>query len=391
MGNNKMDELMKEIVMDDSLKEQIRKQTIQKEKGRKHHGFAIGKVAMAATLSVVMLGTITVAAATNKEKIAQVFVDIFNLDEKGQERLLEEGFVQNFDVIKSMDDVVSVTENGITVSVKQTLADSRCMDILVHVKSDNGLRLDGDFLSFDEYSCSYEGVFEEECSPYEKYFLFHYNAMDEDNETLGDTMELVLKDIWEEQPFDDYEIIGEIVIDPDTMEEWVYDENGEFITQEQLDEIRATLGEEEYIAGIYNEETGERYEVISKRNLLVEAEWKLKWKITKNEEQLVVPLYEMVKKDGNEYYLRNLEITPLSYKLEYNTDAVYDPFGEDYLNIAFVMEDGAIRKYCGGGSGSVGDNFEWWRFFEVMDLSRIESVVIEGVEIPVTNDMLQGK
>lgn len=99
---------------------------------------------------------------------------IFNINEKTQEKLVNKGYADVIEMKKNSLDVVTVTKNGIIVSVKQTLVDKYGMQIYLNVKSTNGLKLTGDrffnrndiYVDYQDIYCNYGAGFLEKSIVY---------------------------------------------------------------------------------------------------------------------------------------------------------------------------------------------------------------------------------
>ncbi len=439
MSQKKIDDVMQEVVMSEELKGKIRRQTTQKKKvvGFRRNGMK--KVVIAATISVAMLGTMTAVASNNIEKIEQYLADAFHLDKRTQKKLAEGGFVQDMDVTKSNGDEICVTKNGVTITVKQTIADKRTLRILLHVKSENGMEL-SEYDSFGRIEIA--GVPEDHVSymseasannpRYERWYMIEAdcseiesNYAEKEGIKNGTQVELSLKDIISGMinpiktfnPYETDEVVLnqkkyqikivenadiEELIDPLRMEQ----ENCETVLSDAKgtayvvypvdDEEEEVIGEDgrEYL--VIDEEGNMTICTIGTSTPLVEAEWKLTWKITANEQSIDIPVNKIIEANGIRYHIEYLQLTPLSFKAQFleRAEVIDEQYVkahaeemsiQDYirLDVQFVMKDGSTYELPQEAQGCYGYDGEWIQLEVMLDLENVEKVIVEGQEFPV--------
>ena len=95
MSDNMIDNLMKNVTMSDDLKASIRNNTVNKQKVVSIRKRPVKRLILVATLCVAALGTLTVTAANVSGKWQKYLADIFGVDEKQQQELLNNGYAQD--------------------------------------------------------------------------------------------------------------------------------------------------------------------------------------------------------------------------------------------------------------------------------------------------------
>lgn len=370
MGNNTMDEMMQSVVMSEELKEKIKNQTINGQKVVTFKKRSYKKVIMVAALCAAMIGTFSVSAATNAEKIEKYLAELFGIDEKTQEALLSDGYVQDLVANAQEGDVVSVTQNGVTITAKQTVVDDTSMVILLNVKSENGVEL-GSSCDFSKINID-KSINEKAYSQaVEKDHEIHYNH------GKGKAAEGSLYEQWF--------VINFRVAGADIIGDG--------------DQISMTL------KNILNCDTN-----VSKP--IIAGEWKLNWTIRVNEDKLEIPINQVISGDEEKYIIDRIEVTPLAFKVKFSMEEwvqdnivyqhIYVPHEDRDVNLAgkpcakldyqFVMKDGRVYEYSIGRNGvTLIDRDEktivdMWYFDELIDIDQLSSVIIQGVEFPVVTE-----
>lgn len=360
MSNNKIDDLMKNVTMSEELKESIRNNTVNSQKVISVRKRPSKRILLVATLCIAALGTLTVTAANNAGKWQKYLADMFGVDEKQQQELIDDGYAQDKEVNRHEDDILSVTENGITMTVKQTIMDKNTLVILLHAKSENGIELNDecvlgdvtvDMPLKDGMYCYYGGGDMATNTPYEKWYVITYSCTtDDDSIENGDKIDLTVRNI-------------------------------------------NNIAEDEEV--------------------MIEGQWKLSWMLDVNESVAKVQVNQAIEANGCRYYVDNLEITPMSLKVRYsekreildeNMDYVdgfityYNPetglteFAYAGLDIDLVMKDGTVYENVAGHSGgtNLGDEesseIDIWNMQQIIDIDELKSVLIEGKEYMVTAD-----
>ena len=103
----------------------------------------------------------------------------------------------------------------------------------------------------------------------------------------------------------------------------------------------------------------------------------------RNDSIWMIPVNETLEKNGHDYLIRNIEITPLTYFVDYETTDGFDPFGDDCLRMKFIMKDGSVLERNTILTGSVGKEGQWSTFHDLIKLEQLETVSVENLEIPV--------
>ncbi len=420
MSNKNIEVLMKNVVAGDELKEKIRQQTIEKGKVVKFRKNNYKKVLLVACMCVALLGTTTVVVAKNAEKIEKYFAKIFNIDDETVKKLEEEGFYQNMSVSHGPDDIITVTRDGITVEVKETIADKNTLKILVHVRAEEGVKLDS-MCYFNDYfvegipqnsNWMEYGVLEEQ-GLNEQWCIVYVDNYKENGMKSGDVVELsfdsIFRSNWETEVLcemkdgataivggeeyvvkrvghaDEVEMGEEESLDPSHWF-WQYHNISYDVEQYAYAFVRVSDGKE-YAPDdlvVQHEDNGDAFllRLLSgdfKGDVISDAEWKFKWKLTANEDYIKLPVNETIEANDLCYYIESVQITPFTFNVFYSERAL-GTFRYTPLELQVFMKDGSVYKMGDLVPLSIGHDGETYGFLDVMDLDEIEKISIEGKE-----------
>lgn len=338
---NKMDEMMEPVVVEEELKERIMDRTVRK--GR--CGFRIRSVRQgvaAALVFLLVLGSVTAVAAGVTGHWNTNVAEEFSADKELQDKLLKQEYARDLTTDRQPGEILQATDNGVTVTVKQTLTDKYGMYIFLEVEIDKkkGIRLDTERLNigpdlmhkikgvkYTNYNSGFVNL--KNNSPYKKgYELLMVNDNGKECDMRGKEVSLHLKNL---------------------------------------------LKSDDTHAG--------------KEKVILKGEWNLKWKVKSNNKTIRIPVNRTVKKGKNTFDVKDIELSPLSGKVTYKRSGKDER--AEYLGITYVMKDGT--KYNDpedddswiDGAGSVTNEGQTFGFGTVLDIENLKSIIIQGVEIPV--------
>lgn len=338
---NKMDEMMESIVVEEELKERIMDQTVRKGKHRFHIWNVRQSVAAVLALLLVLGSATAVAAGVTGHWNANV-AEEFEADKKIQDKLLKEEYARDLTTDRQQGEILQAKDNGVTVTVKQTLADKYGMYIFLEVEVDKklGIKLDMDCLSIGPYLhkqikgveyTNYSAGFVDlkKKSPYRMGYEFHMlNDNGKECDMRGKEISLHLKDLL------------------------------------QSDDARS-----------------------GKEKVILKGEWNLKWKVKSNNKTIQIPVNQTVKKWGTTYDVKTVELSPLSGKVIYKCNGIEE---EDKLDVIYIMKDGTKYNdpanedsWIDGGGGHFTEEGQLFGFSKVLDIDNLKSIIIQGKEIPV--------
>ncbi len=446
MSGNKIDEMMGNVVMSDELKNKIREKTVTKVVKYRRPGMK--RIVLVATMCVAILGTMTVIAANNAEKIEKYFMNILGYDADTQKELEEDGFYQQMGVAYNEGDIIAVTNDGITVAVKETIVDKNVIKALIQIRSEKDIELDN-ACYFKEYFI--KGL--DELTPdagegsYEYYSTMEYALEGTDNLdgqwcivnienpngkdfVSGDVLEIEFKQImklnWITERLCEIKEGATAMVDG---EEYVVTKVGHM---DECYHYQMILNDGYYPEGIFDTECvcmtypdlysdlednlyaflrvsdGEPYEnddlvvslsddghILAKLidgnhiDIISDGEWTLKWELNVNDKCIQIPINEIIENDDMSYPIENVQITPCSFKVSFLED-IDDSLGFITLDAQIYMKDGTIYEIgeTGEDSGivtmSIGLKDNWYGFRSVLNLDNIEKISIEGKEYPVS-------
>lgn len=338
---NKIDEMMESIVVEEELKERIMDQTVRKGKHRFHLWNVRQSVAAALALLLVLGSVTAVAAGVTGHWNANV-AEEFEADKEVQDKLLKQEFARDLTTDRQKGEILQVKDNGVTVTVKQTLTDKYGMYIFLEVETDkkSGIKLDTDRFSFGpDLNRQIKGV------EYTSYNAGFMNLKKKSPYRMG------------------YEI-------------YMVNDNGkecDMRGKEISVHLKDLLQSNDAHAG--------------KEKVILKGEWNLKWKVKSNNKTIQIPVNQTVKKGKNTFDVKTVELSPLSGRVIYNRDGRDEK--EDYLAVTYVMKDGT--KYNDpenedswiDGAGSITEEGQLFGFSKVLDIDNLKSIMIQGKEIPV--------
>lgn len=341
---NDIDKIMEsiDIQVDADMRENILNQTTRKKTEKKVLLGMRKKVAVLALAGVLCIGTVAVAANEIPKLWDKTVARLFNVGEVQQEKLVDEGYAKVLEAKDSKEEVLTHTENGITITAKHTISDKYGLYVYLNVKSNDGVKLTKKNIGFEEcdikingdiycYDNSGSGFIEKEyaISDYERGYEFYCTNYVEKN-IEGKEIQIELKNL-------------------------TYDETN------------------------MNEE------------VLVEGTWKLKWIGKGCADSKTIKLNNTYTEKGVDIKLKTFEITPISYTLNYDCPN-WDNFEDDesaYIPFKIVMKDG--KKYGNmedteqffGGPGMAGSQFERYMVDKVLDIDNIAYVEVGGTRYEV--------
>lgn len=446
MSGNKIDEMMGNVVMSDELKNRIREGT--KGKVVKFRRPSMKRMVLVATLCVAVLGTMTVVAANNAEKIEKYFMNILGYDADTQKELEEDGFYQQMGVAYNEGDIIAVTNDGITVAVKETIVDKNVIKALIQVRSDKDIELDNASY-FKEYFI--KGLDEltpdvgEE--PYEYYSTMEYALEGTDNLEgqwcivnienpngkdfkSGDVLEIEFKQImklnWITENLCEIKDGATAIVDGEEyvvtkvghMDECYHHQmilNDGYCPEGIFDTECICMAypelycdEDQYMYAFLRVSDGEPYEnddlvvslsddghILAKLidgnhiDVISDGEWTLKWELNVNDKCIQIPINEIIENDDMSYPIDSVQITPCSFKVSFLEDADgsfdFTPLeAKVYMKDGTIYEIGDIEEENEVVTMSIGSQENWYGFRSVLNIDDIEKISIEGKEYPIS-------
>lgn len=341
MSGNKIDEMMGNVVMSDELKNRIREGT--NGKVVRYRRPAMKRMVLVATICVAILGTMTVVAANNAEKIEKYFMNILGYDADTQKELEEEGFYQNVELAYNEGDIVAATNDGITVALKETIVDKSVIKALIQIRAEEGVELD-ESSYFEEWFVKGTVIKTpgQGQGPYEYFSAMEY-AM-EGTENLEGEWCIVIIENYIENGLKTGDIVE---IEFNNIFKFDYDNGGD-------------------------------------KKIISDGEWTLKWELNVNEKCVQIPVNETIETNNLKYPIDYVQITPCSLKICFS-ECLDEWLGYKPLKINLHMKDGSVCEINGIG-GVVNSMFgnDWYGFRSALSLDNIEKISIEGKEYPVS-------
>ena len=439
MNSKNIDEMMGNIVMSDELKNKIQERALGKV--TKFRRPSMKRIVLVASLCVTILGATTVAVASNIEKIEKYFMNILGYDADTQKELEEEGFYQSMELAYNEGDIVSVTNDGITVAVKETIVDKNVIKALIQIRTEKDIELDNASY-FKEYFIKgldglTPGVGE---SSYEYYSTMEYAL--EGTENLegqwcivnienpngkdfvsGDVLEIefnkIMKLDWITERLCEIKEGATAMVDGEEyvlkklghFDDCVHPE-GTFDESCFCDDYSHCLADEEgYAYAFVNVSSGEQYKreeddglvtsisddgwflekLIDDKHIEIisDGEWTLKWELNVNEKCIQIPINETIEADDISYPIDSVQITPCSFKVSFFEDIDYSvefkPLeAKVYMKDGTIYEIGEPGETSGAVAMSIGLQGDWYGFRSALSLDNIEKISIEGKEYPVS-------
>lgn len=334
-----IDEYMYNIKVEDELKQKIYDSTVNKN-GKSHRtAFAKKRIAIAVVACTLCIGTIAVTASEITGIWNKAVAKIFQVDEEMQKSISDKGYVN---ISSEGKEIATDTQNGITVSVKQVIADKYAVYIYLNVTSEDR-DMSGEGITFRETEVTVE----------------------------GDYM---------------YSTIGRSIINTDEQTD---KGSGFWICCSKEEENN--VSDKEIKLKLTN-----LYVINGPMGGSVEGEWNLKWNLGSSQTMKTIKLNNTWTgkcKVGQEtktasVKFKSLEISPISYCLKYYCDL--DEWCEfDWLNneipMRIVLKDGtAYSKPLQEGdtylwaSGNASEERDLKRFEILMDVDNIDYIEIGG-------------
>lgn len=332
----KLDEYMENIQVEDELKQRIYDSTIN-QNGKSHRtAFTKKKIAIIAVACTLCFGTIAVAAAQWSGIWNKSVAKIFRIDEKVQKSISDNGNVQ---MSEDGEAIVSDTQGGVTVSVKQVISDKYALYIYLNVTSEKQ-DLTGKNVAFLDTEINVDGD-----------YIQSIGKM-----AVEDTMDL----------------------SDDGCGFWIYCRKDE----------EENISEKEVHLKLTN---------LSSTLESIEGEWNLSWKLEASQEMKVIDLNNTWvgeckvegKKQTATVHLKSFEISPISFCLRYDCDR--DEFNEfDWIEndipIRIVLKDGTVysRPILNEGDiylwtdGTADNEHEIGTMHILFDINQIEYIEIGG-------------
>lgn len=340
---SKIDSLMKNVVVEEELKNKILNQTVRKKRSGRFRVHTVRRVAAAAIVAVVLIGSVSAVAAGVLGRWDEDAAEHFGVNKREQKTLSEKGYAKNLQDDKSETDVLTATDNGITITAKQTLVDDRALHIYFRIKSTKGVKLNVDeqwFQKWEVKGASYNskvGEMEDlqKNSDYEKGLWIHAgNSNGESNNIIGKTIRVRLKNLMSEDSKD------------------------------------ATVT----------------------KKILVKGEWNFSWKVTGCNKSITIPLNRTIKQGKNKIHLEKMQLSPLSYKIDY-TLVSGDADTLESIFIIWRMKDGTEFSMTEddnpngtliNGFGEIRPNGQT-EFFDtnLLDVENLKSIVIGDEEFVI--------
>ncbi len=436
MNGKKIDEMMGNVVMGDELKNKIREKTV--DKAVKYRRVGMKRIVLVATLCVAILGTMTVVAANNAEKIEKYFMNILGYDADTQKELEEDGFYQEMGVAYNEGDIIAVTDDGITVAVKETIVDKNVIKALIQIRTEDGIEL-GDGCYFKDWTIKgfVDEVPEVGKSPYiytstmeyamegtenleGQWCIVNINNTNEEGLESGDIVEIIFDNIIKTDRiterlcevkdgatfiYDDQEyILKKVGREEDMGEETIYDQDhwsnmyysidvdSKGDAYALVDAYGNPLESPCQIMGIDFCEDGDfLIEVLDDDNkdIVSDGEWTLKWELNVGEKCIQIPINETIEADNIAYPIDSVQITPCSFKISFSEDTD-NPYLCVPLEAKVYMKDGSVYELGETDENSevvamsMGMKGHWYGFKSVMNLDNIDKISIEGKEYPVS-------
>ena len=294
-------------------------------------------------VAVALFGSVSAVAAGVIERWNTDAAEHFDINKDEQRKLSEQGYAKNLQNKKSETDVLTATDNGITITAKQTLVDNHSMRIYFRIKSTKGVKLDIDKQYFQKweleggnYDCKFAGMEDlKNNSDYEKGFWIEAgNSKGTPCDMNGKTIHVRLKNLMSENIKD----------------------------------------------------------LSDKEKVIVKGEWKLSWKVTGNNKAITIPLNRTIRQGNATIQLEKMQLSPLSYKMDYT---VTGKGSKNLSNIVVIykMKDGTVYNASEDdeekgtlitGYGVTGPDGQTEVFdTKLLDVENLKSIVIGGEEFPV--------
>ena len=327
-----------------------------------------GKAVAAVAAFIILAGAGVKAATTLWDvRVAERF-GVADSQEKMRE-LTDKGFSEK--IGDTQKDNTVCTDNGITLKVVQSVADENFINLLIEAESDDTITL-----AAKDYEQSGEGVYSPE-------FHLYCNEKDEEH-GLGGTGSCL-------KVYSPHRVAYEYTFEPNSGN---YKE-GDII---YFDGYGFDMGE-----GGYNYDPP--YEKL-------EGKWEMNWSLSYGDEKRVFNLDRAIEIEGEKVIVKEISITPFSYRILTQTDTGMDKekwthvtcfrglyYGDDYYGNKSdenteLDKSSLINQLTSGlGGTSVSDdkgvsNGEQYGAFSIaVDIDKVTAVNIGGVKVELTDEV----
>lgn len=357
-GKNRLDEMLHAVGVDEEMKDRIMERTVRrKENNFRFSVRRIGKIAAAAVLGLVAVGTATVAGARISSRWNPTVAEEYMADEELQDKMLREGYAQDLHR-KGNGDIRSVTQNGMTITAEQMLVDENAVGIYFDVAVPKSVKInDYTFIKNLTMTVGGDDGREKDITDLGFNLGYGFTGHGGDGKIQGDGKRHYGFDV---------DVVSS------HLKSGGMDWTGKTIS--------VCFGS--LLQGW--KESGGGGETLIKGN------WDFHWKIQGNDqkERITIPLDKTIrvkrKKGTEEVKLEQIEIGPLSYRLDCRKEFV------SQLDVSYRMKDGSVisRQNMPGnaaleGGGSCGKEGQMYVYEIVLDVDNLECVIIEGEEFPV--------
>lgn len=340
-----MDESMSEIKVEDELKEEILNQTVRK---RQVSGFAKGyrkSVAAAVLCAVILIGSVSVAATELPRLWDKTVAKMTGTKEAVQQKGIQEGTV---DIVSEHDEkegqeITEATSHGMTIRAKQTMTDDYGMYIYLEIEAPENVHLDEDTMFFRTREYKLEGK--------DAYGSSSSGFVSDDYAVSANKRgyEIFLQSEKETNP------------------------SGKLLTLHFENLMTEDVKDPE------NEE-----------KIVVKGTWDLQWTVSAADkgQKKVIPLEHSVKMKKGTLILKQIELSPMSYRIIYENGEENGDGGIPYT-VSLKMKDGTIHEYTDDGHclfdgpATMTSEYEVQGFFGVLDIEQVAAVCIDETEYPV--------
>lgn len=344
-----MDDGMKQIEVDNDLKQDILDQTVRKRRGVEFLKGYRKSVAAAALCAVVLIGSVSVAAMELPRLWDHTVAKMTGASKGIQEKSIQEGTV---DIVSGHDqkegqEITEVTNNGVTIRAKQTMMDAYGMYIYLEVETSEDIKLDPDLMCFQESEFKLDGT---------NAYSSSSSGFVEDSYAVSDNKrgyEIYLQDTKEADP------------------------SGKLLSLHFKDLVSDNMKDPE-----------------SKEEIVAGGSWNLQWRVSAADkvQKKNIKIGKTVKTDGGTLTLKQMELSPMSFRILYDSDNE-ECFKKGEFSIPYTvslkMKDGSIYGYeengysLFDGPATVNPDYELQGFHGILDIDQVAAVVIDGVEYPV--------
>lgn len=331
-----------------------------------------GKAVAAVAAFIILAGAGVKAASTLWDARVAGQFGVADSEEKMQE-LTDKGFSEK--IGDTQEDTTVCTDHGITIRVVQSVADDNFINLLIEAESDDTV-----ILAAEDYEQGGEGVYFPD-------FRLYYNEKDEKH-LLGGTGSCL-------KVYSPHRVAYEYTFEPNSGN---YKE-GDII---YFDGHGFDMGE-----GGYNYDPP--YEKL-------DGKWEMNWFLSYGDEKRVFSINKEVEIEGEKVIVKEVSITPFSYRIMTQTNADMDSekwtyvtcfrglyYGDDYYgnksdeNTELDQSSLTAQVTSGLGGTSVNDSKglrngkEYGAFSIAVDIDKVTAVNIGGAKVELTDEVKQEK